>query len=77
MQTINDLKPGECGKVIRIGTTGEMHQRIIDMGIIPGVVVKMKRTAPFGDPIQINVRGYELSIGRSEARLINIELVRN
>lgn len=71
--TIVDLKPGQTGIVMEIRCKGELRRRIIDMGITRGVKVMLKRTAPFGDPIQINVRGYELSIRKSDAENIEIE----
>jgi ferrous iron transport protein A len=73
MATVNDLRPGEAGVVTGIGSSGALRRRIIDMGITPGAVVIMRKMAPFGDPIEINVRGYELSIRKSEAREISIE----
>lgn len=72
-KNISALKPGEAGRVIRIGSSGALRRRIIDMGITPGAVVIMRKAAPLGDPLEINVRGYELSIRKSEAREILIE----
>lgn len=71
--TLTDLKPGQRGKVTKLLGLGSLRRRIIDMGIIPGTIIFMKRIAPFGDPIQINVRGYELSIRKSEAKEILID----
>lgn len=65
--TLNDLKPGQKAVVKDIRSQGALRRHIIDMGITPGVIVMMRKTAPFGDPIEINVRGYELSIRKSEA----------
>lgn len=73
MKTVDDLKIGEQGTVADIGCSGALRRRIIDMGITPGAVVIKRKTAPFGDPIEINVRGYELSIRRSEAKEIILE----
>ena len=73
MKTVNDLRPGESGVVVSIGSSGALRRRIIDMGITPGAGVFMRKVAPFGDPIEINVRGYELSIRKSEAREIAVE----
>ncbi len=56
-----------------INVSGAIRRRIIDMGITPGALIIMKKVAPFGDPIEINVRGYELSIRRSEAKNIIVE----
>lgn len=73
MKTVTDLKVNESGVVLRIGGYGALRRRIIDMGITPGAVVIMRKVAPFGDPIEINVRGYELSIRKSDAKEIVIE----
>lgn len=75
MYTISDLKPGEKGTVICIGGEGALRRRIIDMGITPGTVVLMKKAAPLGDPIEVFVRGYALSIRRTEAKEITVERV--
>lgn len=66
-KTVNELKIGEKAIVTGLGCSGALRRRIIDMGITPGAVVIMRKAAPMGDPIEINVRGYELSIRRSEA----------
>ena len=71
-KTVNDLQIGEQGIVLRLGCSGALRRRIIDMGITPGARVIMRKAAPMGDPIEINVRGYELSIRRAEAREILI-----
>ncbi len=73
MKTVDDLKIGHKGEVVSLGCSGALRRRIIDMGITPGAVIIKKKTAPFGDPIEINVRGYELSIRRSEAKQIFIK----
>lgn len=75
MKTVANLKPGEYGTVMSIGSSGAIRRRIIDMGITPGAVVFMRKSAPFGDPIEINVRGYELSIRKSEAKEIYLSEV--
>lgn len=68
--TLRDLKPGQQGNVASIGTTGPLKRRIMDMGITPGVAVKVIKVAPLGDPIEVNVRGYELSLRKEEAQNI-------
>lgn len=73
LKTVNDLKINERGIVIMIKISGAIRRRIIDMGITPGAVIIMKKAAPFGDPVEINVRGYELSIRRNEAKNIVVE----
>lgn len=72
MATLKDLKPGEAGKVISIGK-GPMKRRMMDMGITPGIDIKVVKIAPLGDPIEVNVRGYELSIRKEEANNIELE----
>lgn len=73
MKTLDDLKIGQTGVVLRLGSSGALRRRIIDMGIIPGASVKKLKTAPFGDPIVIIVRGYQLSLRVSEAKEIYLE----
>lgn len=73
MKTLNDIAPGQSCKVTMVLGFGALKRRIIDMGITPGTTITMKRLAPFGDPIQISVRGYELSIRKSEAENIKVE----
>ena len=72
-KTVNDLQIGESGVVTALGCSGALRRRIIDMGITPGAHIILRKEAPMGDPIEINVRGYELSIRRSEAKEIEIE----
>lgn len=70
--TLRDLKPGEAGTVISIGEKGPLKRRIMDMGITQGVNVKVVKVAPLGDPIEINIRGYELSLRKDEAAQIEV-----
>ena len=65
--TLKDLKPGESGVVETIGSKGAVRRRLMDMGITPGVSIKVVKVAPLGDPIEVNLRGYELSLRKSEA----------
>lgn len=72
-KTLNDVKIGSTAKVIKILCEGSLKRHLIDIGITPGVIIKIKKVAPLGDPIEINLRGYELSIRRSEAKQIYVE----
>jgi ferrous iron transport protein A len=72
--TLRDLKPGQTGTVMSIGDKGPLKRRIMDMGITRGVSVKVVKVAPLGDPIEINIRGYELSIRKDEAAQIEISV---
>lgn len=74
LKTVDRLRPREKGVVTGLGSTGAVRRHIIDMGITPGAVIVMRKTAPMGDPIEINVRGYELSIRKSEAQNIRVEV---
>ena len=73
-KTVNDMKIGERAVVTGLGCSGALRRRIIDMGITPGAVVILRKAAPMGDPLEINVRGYELSIRKSEAQNIRVEV---
>ncbi len=72
--TLRELKPGQHAKVTSISTTGTMKRRIMDMGVTPGVQIKVIKMAPLGDPIEVNVRGYELSLRKDEAAQIVVEM---
>lgn len=71
--TLKEMKPGWSGKVVSIGESGPLKRRIMDMGITPGVEVKVIKAAPLGDPVEINVRGYELSLRKEEAARIEVQ----
>ena len=71
--TIDDLKIGQAGVIAQVGGEGMLRLRFLDMGLIPGTQVQMQKVAPMGDPIQIRVRGYELTIRREDARKITLK----
>lgn len=70
--TIDDLKIGEDGIITQVGGEGALRLRFLDMGLIPGTRVLLQKIAPMGDPIQIQIRGYELTIRREDAKKIAI-----
>jgi DtxR family Mn-dependent transcriptional regulator len=70
---LKDLKPGKKGKVLKISGRGETNKRIVEMGVTAGAVVEVERVAPLGDPIDIKVKGYHLSLRKDEAEAIEIE----
>lgn len=72
-RTLKDLKPGEKAIVIRIGGEGAIRRRLLDMGVTRGAQVLVRKAAPLGDPIEVHIRGYELSFRKSEAENIIIE----
>ena len=71
--TIDDLKIGQSGVIDRVGGEGALRLRFLDMGLIPGTNVTLEKVAPMGDPIQIQVRGYELTIRREDAQKITLK----
>lgn len=73
MKTLKQLNVGETGKVKKLYGEGAVKRRIMDMGITKGVEVYIRKVAPLGDPIEVNVRGYELSIRKADADMIEIE----
>ena len=72
-RTLADLAPGESGIVRRVRGGGPIHQRILDLGFVPGAPVRVECLAPFGDPIKVKLRGYALSLRKGEARTIEID----
>jgi ferrous iron transport protein A len=70
MKKLSNMFPGESGVVIKLGKPGKLRRKIIDMGITPGTKITVLSAAPLGDPIKINIRGYELSIRKSECHEI-------
>lgn len=73
MKTLKDAKVGETVKVVRLNGAGPLKRRIMDMGITKGVDIYIRKVAPLGDPIETTVRGYELSIRRADAEIIEVE----
>lgn len=73
MKTLKDVKVGETCTVARLHGEGPVKRRIMDMGITKGVEVYIRKVAPLGDPLETTVRGYELSIRRADAEMIEIE----
>ncbi|MDR0936902.1 MAG: ferrous iron transport protein A [Oscillospiraceae bacterium] len=72
MQTLKTAKPGETFRVVKINGAGALKHRIMEMGITNGVELYVRKVAPLGDPVEITVRGYELSLRKADAELIEI-----
>ncbi|WP_419018382.1 FeoA family protein [Eubacterium callanderi] len=70
--TLKDLRPGESGVVDTVSVEGLMRRKLMDMGVTPGVEVMVDKVAPFGDPIEIHLRGYALSLRKNDAENILI-----
>ena len=73
MKTLKETKIGETAKVVKLHGTGPVRRRIMDMGITKGVDVFVRKVAPLGDPVEVTVRGYELSLRRADAEMIEVE----
>ena len=70
--TLNELKPGQTATIARLRGDGAVKRRIMDMGLTKGAQVTVRKVAPLGDPIELTVRGYELSIRKDEAAAIEV-----
>ena len=73
MRTLKDVKIGETVRVTKIGGEGALKRRIMDMGITKGVSIKVMKVAPLGDPVEITVRGYELTLRKADCEKIEVE----
>ena len=73
MKTLKDAKVGETGRVKKLYGEGPVKRRIMDMGITRGVDLHVRKVAPLGDPMELNVRGYELSVRKADAEMIEVE----
>ncbi|MGI6108491.1 MAG: FeoA family protein [Eubacteriaceae bacterium] len=73
MKTLKDAQVGETVTVVKLTGEGATKRRIMDMGITKGVQVYVRKVAPLGDPVELNVRGYELSVRKADAQRIEVE----
>lgn len=71
--TLRDVKVGETVKVVKLNGEGAVKRRIMDMGITKGVDVFIRKVAPLGDPVEVTVRGYELSLRKADAEMIEVK----
>lgn len=72
--TLDSLKAGESGRISSISGVGEIRRRLMEMGLLPGSTIKVVRYAPLGDPIDVEIRGYHLSLRRSEASQVSLTI---
>lgn len=70
------LKPGESGKITKMGAIGPLKRRLMDMGVLIGESVKVEKIAPLGDPIEVTIKNYKLSLRKKEAEVIEIEVLK-
>ena len=73
MKSLRDVKIGGKCRVVKLHGEGALKRRIMDMGITKGVEISVRKVAPFGDPIEVTVRGYELSLRKADADMIEVE----
>ena len=73
MKTLKDAKVGETDKATKLTGEGPVKRRIMDMGITKGVEIYVRKVAPLGDPVEVTVRGYELSLRKADAEMIQVE----
>jgi Fe2+ transport system protein FeoA len=73
IKQLNELKPQQRGTVVKVGGKGLVKRRMLDMGLVKGAQVEVVRVAPLGDPIEFTVKGYSLSLRKSEAREVQVE----
>ena len=73
MKTLRQIKPGQTAKVVKLYGEGAVRRRIMDMGITKGVEIYVRKMAPLGDPMELNVRGYALSVRKADAEMIEVE----
>ena len=73
MRTLREVKIGKTARVVKVHGEGPVRRRIMDMGITKGVEITVRKTAPLGDPLELTVRGYELSLRKADAEMIEVE----
>lgn len=73
MKTLRDVKVGETVKVVKLHGEGAVKRRIMDMGLTKGTEIFVRKVAPLGDPVELTVRGYELSLRKADAEMIEVE----
>ena len=73
MKLLSELRVGESGVVTTVNGEGAIRRRLFDMGITPGVEVYLRKKAPLGDPLEISLRGYELTLRKAEASLVQVK----
>ncbi|MDR1908681.1 MAG: ferrous iron transport protein A [Spirochaetaceae bacterium] len=75
MQTLRDLESGQRARVLRLNGQGPLKKRIMDMGITRGAELTVRKVAPLGDPVEITVRGYELTLRKADIDIIEVESI--
>ncbi len=74
LKKLDEFKVGETGLIKAVGGEGKIRRRLFDMGVTPGAIVLLRKKAPLGDPLEVTIRNYELTLRKSEACLITLEV---
>ncbi len=74
MKLLSEMKVGQRGRLRKLNGAGELHRRLVDMGMVPGATLGVERIAPLGDPMDVKVRGFHLSLRKSEAALVQVTM---
>lgn len=74
LKKLDEFKVGETGQIKKVEGDGRLRRRLFDMGVTPGANVYLRKVAPLGDPLEITIRGYELTLRKSEAQLVLLEV---
>ena len=74
IKQLSDFTVGPRGKIVKVNGDGAIRRRLFDMGVTPGADVMLRKKAPLGDPIEVNLRGYELTLRKAEAACVEVEL---
>lgn len=73
-KSLAEMRPKERGRITKVGGSGHVHRRILDMGVVPLTEIEVERIAPLGDPIEIKIKGYHLSLRKEEAAQVHVEV---
>ena len=73
--TLKEMNPGDSAKIVKVHGEGAIKRRIMDMGLTKGIILTVRKVAPLGDPVEITVRGYELSIRKFDAEMVEVEVL--
>jgi len=74
LKTLDEFKIGETGRITQVTGEGRLRRRLFDMGVTPGATIYLRKKAPLGDPLEVTIRGYELTLRKSEAELVILEM---
>ena len=74
LKRLNEFKVGETGLIKKVEGEGKFRRRLFDMGVTPGAIVYLRKKAPLGDPLEVTIRGYELTLRKDEAQLVILEV---